>query len=240
MIVLHKFVPGYGLPDMSPFVIKLETYLRMAGLEYRSVISDSRKAPKGKFPYIEDDGRVIADSTLVIEYLEAKAAAPLDAGLDARQRAAATAFKGLLEEHTYFLVLWRRWIDEAGWVLYRPALKAYASRIGVPSFAFPLIAGSVRRDVRRRTLGQGTGRHTPAEIGAMGAAHVQAVADWLGDQPYFLGDRPRVIDATVFAFMASELWAPFGGPAQERLRASKNLVAYCERMRAQWWGDWPQ
>ncbi|HKY92215.1 MAG TPA: hypothetical protein VJM11_14295 [Nevskiaceae bacterium] len=32
MLVLHKFIPAFGLPDMSPFVIKLETYLRMAGL----------------------------------------------------------------------------------------------------------------------------------------------------------------------------------------------------------------
>jgi hypothetical protein len=28
-------------------------------------------------------------------------------------------------------------------------------------------------------MGQGTGRHSPAAIGAMWASHVQAVADWL-------------------------------------------------------------
>lgn len=28
-IKLHKFGPAFGLPDASPFVVKLETYLRL-------------------------------------------------------------------------------------------------------------------------------------------------------------------------------------------------------------------
>lgn len=40
----------------SPFVTKAEVLLKMAGLSYRTDITGLRKAPKGKLPYIEDDG----------------------------------------------------------------------------------------------------------------------------------------------------------------------------------------
>ncbi|MDR6871877.1 hypothetical protein J2Y55_002890 [Bosea sp. BE125] len=34
MITLHSFGPGFGLPDPSPFCIKAEILLRMAGLPF--------------------------------------------------------------------------------------------------------------------------------------------------------------------------------------------------------------
>lgn len=240
MIVLHKFVPAWGLPDMSPFVIKVETYLKMTGTTYRGVVADSRKSPKGKFPCIEDEGRVIADSSAILAHLEAKAARPLDAGLSDRERAASAAFRGMLEEHHYFLVLWRRWVDDGGFAIYQPGLSAYTKLIGIPSLASPVVARVIRRDMRRTTWGQGVGRHSRAEIAAAGIAHLRALSDWLGDQPYFMGSGPRTIDATVFAFVASELYGAFGGPELDALRGMPNLVAYCERVRARYWADaWP-
>lgn len=240
MITLHTFVPGWGLPDMSPFVIKVATYLRMAGFEYRTVVSDSRKAPKGKFPFIECDGQVVCDSSLIVQHLESRTVASLDAGLDARSRAVAASFRALIEEHTYFLRLFRVWCEPTGWARYRPVLREYSKRIGVPALAFPVVAALVRRDVRRRCWGQGVGRHSVAEINATNIAHVKAVADWLDDQLFFLGSGPTTIDATVFAFMATELWSSFDGPVRDYARSRPNLVAYCERIRDRYWKkDWP-
>jgi len=61
--------------------MKLETYLRMAGLQFEIPAASVRAiggAPKGKLPYIEDAGRTAADSTLVIDYLKATYGDPLD------------------------------------------------------------------------------------------------------------------------------------------------------------------
>jgi len=56
MIKLYQFEPAFGLPNASPFCMKLETYLRMAGLAFEIVPRASLfKAPKDKMPYIEDD-----------------------------------------------------------------------------------------------------------------------------------------------------------------------------------------
>jgi len=65
MITLYAFGPAFGLPDVSPFVTKVEMLLKMAGLDYRTDTKGFSKAPKGKLPYIADDGEMIADSTFI-------------------------------------------------------------------------------------------------------------------------------------------------------------------------------
>ena len=85
MLVLHGFVPAWGLPDFSPFCNKAHTYLRMRGLEYQTKVADSRKAPLGKLPLLElPDGTMVHDSRLIIERLESENLEPMDAHLDAR------------------------------------------------------------------------------------------------------------------------------------------------------------
>ena len=37
MIKLYQFKPAWGLPNPSPFCMKVETYLRMAGLSYEVI-----------------------------------------------------------------------------------------------------------------------------------------------------------------------------------------------------------
>lgn len=37
MIKLYQFSPAWGLPNPSPFCMKVETYLRMTGLPYEAI-----------------------------------------------------------------------------------------------------------------------------------------------------------------------------------------------------------
>ena len=83
MITLFQIPGGWGEPSASPFCVKLECYLRMAGHEFKNEMGDPRKAPRGKVPWIDDDGSVICDSQLAIEHLKKKHGDPLDAKLSA-------------------------------------------------------------------------------------------------------------------------------------------------------------
>ena len=60
MLQLHQFAPAFGVPNPSPFCMKLECFLRMTGISYETVLlADPRKAPKGKGPFVVDDGQRI-------------------------------------------------------------------------------------------------------------------------------------------------------------------------------------
>src|SRR5262245_30913845 len=93
---------SWGVPFASaaPFPLKLETWLRMAGLAYEIVVeNDTRKGPKKKTPWIVDGGVTMGDSELIIEYLKRKYRVDPDAGLSAEDRAVALAWHRTFEEH---------------------------------------------------------------------------------------------------------------------------------------------
>ena len=105
MITLYTFGPYFGLPDTSPFVIKAMLLLKFAGLEYSEDRGGFGKAPKGKLPYIDDDGLIVADSTFIRFHIEKKYGFDFDAGLAPEQRAVAWAAEKMCEEHLYFALV---------------------------------------------------------------------------------------------------------------------------------------
>ena len=226
MITLYQFPPAFGLPNSSPFCMKLELYLRMAGLPYRNRYTlELHRAPKGKLPWIDDDGVAVADSGLIVEYLKRKFGDPLDSELTPRQRAAALAITRLLEEHLYWAVLYDRWIAAPGWEMTRPAFfgtMPWPLRLIVPWIA--------RRGIRAELHGHGMGRHAPQQIHALGIADVDALAALLGDQAYFLGGQATSVDAIAAAFLANLLMVPLETPVKIAAAGHANLVAYCQRM----------
>lgn len=233
MITLHQFPPGFGLPNASPFCMKVETYLRLAGLPYET---DNRgrlpKAPKGKLPYLDDDGECVADSTFIIAYLKERYGDPLDAGLSAEQRATALAWQRLIEENLYWAVAYTRWIEPAGFALMR---EVFFSRLPWPLRR--IVPPLARRAVQKELWGHGLGRHSRDEIMAIGQADVDAIAVFLGDKTYFLGESPTSLDATAYAFLANILWAPVDSPIRRHAQVRPRLEAYCRRLQARYWPD---
>lgn len=235
MIKLYQFPPAFGLPNMSPFCMKVETYLRMAGLPYECPRgADLRKSPKGKMPYIDDNGKVVADSTFIIDYLKATYGDTLDAHLTPAQRALGVVIQRTFEESLYWPVVHSRWIDDIG---FAKVNQAVFGRMTFPlRQVIPIVA---RRGLRKQLHAQGTGRHTRDEIYAIGCRDITALADLLGDQPYFLGDEPASIDATAYAFLANLLWVPIDLPMRAHAATFANLEAYCRRMKARYFSSTP-
>lgn len=233
MIILHQFHPAFGLPNPSPFCMKVETWLRMAGLTYRC---DNRasplSAPKGKLPWIDDDGTVVADSSFIVEHLRARHGDALDARLTPAQRATALAFQRLFEEHLYWTMVYARWIAPEGWALTR---QAFFGRLKPPqSWIIPSVA---RKRVRAKLVAQGLGRHGDAEIVALACRDLDAVAAQLDAQAFMLGDQPSSLDATAYAFLANLLWAPYEMPMRRHAQSLPVLEAYCQRMKARYFSD---
>ena len=227
MIRLHQFPPLWGLSSASSFCLKLETYLRMAGLDYEvAVETNPRKAPKGKLPYIEDGNRVVADSAFAIGYLKGAYGDPLDGPLTAEGRAGAHALQRMIDESLYWAVLYARWVDPDGWRVFAPALFGF-----LPWPLKSVVPGRVRSRVAKSLHAQGTGRHTREEVYAMGAADIGALAGALGSKPYLTGGTPASVDASAFGLLAQILLAPIESPLKSHAQGFANLTGYCERIR---------
>jgi glutathione S-transferase len=226
MIKLYQFPPVWGR-NVSPFTLKLETWLKLAGLPYQVVaLRNPGQAPKGKLPFIEDeDGSFVADSGLIIDHLSRTRGIDLDAGLDALARARMLALQRLLEEHLYFILVWSRWVDAAGWESFGPALLA-----AIPQPARQIVAIIVRRRIRNQLYGQGIARHRREEIYAMGRADLEALAMLLGDQPYFAAAAPTTIDTIAYGMLANILLVPVETELKRAAESLPNLVAWTAAM----------
>lgn len=235
MLTVYKFVGDWGLPDLSPFVIKLETWLRLTGIAYRTQIGNPGQGPKQKLPYVDDDGQIVADSTLIIEHLTRTRGVDLDAHLGPRERALATAVQAMLEEHHYFIIMYTRWCPDAGMATYYPTMLRYCAEAGIPAEHHAAAIAAARVSLSGQAHAQGVARHSDDEIMAIGQRHWTAVSTLLGDQPLILGDRPTTLDATVYAFLVSVIGSPFDNPIKAHALAQANLVAYADRMRAAYW-----
>ncbi len=233
--IIELFQPGpaFGVPSPSPFCLKVETWLRMAGLRYRVVeTTNPGKGPKGKIPFIRADGRLIGDSEFIVRYLAERHGTGLDHGVPPAVLAAGTAIARMLDDHFYWTGVYSRWIDDRFW----PTVKQ-AFFDGLPPLARTLVPVVVRRKIRRALHAQGTGRHSREEIYAMAADDLAALADFLADKPYFLGDRPTTLDATTYGFLANVLLVTLDTPQKAAARTHANLCQYVARMEERYFPD---
>ncbi len=225
MITLYTFGPYFGLPDPSPFVIKAMLLLKFAGLAYGEDRGGFRQAPKGKLPYINDDGLIVPDSTFIRFHIEKKYGFDFDAGLTPEQRAVAWAAEKMCEEHLHWALVASRWSDDANFAK-GPAQFFKA----VPMPFRPILQGMVRRKVQKALKLQGFGRHTRAERDTLAIADVNALASLLGDKAFLMGENPCGADAAVFAFAASFLSPEFDTPIRAATERQANLIGYRDRM----------
>ena len=230
-ITVYSFAPAWGIPvpTCSPFGLKLITWLKMYDLPHvMKVENDPAKGPKKKCPWAVIDGVAIGDSELIMERLKARAGRDLDSGLTAEQRATALAVRRMLDEHFHQAWEHQLFIDDAAWQRGQEFFDQFPPGLRV------LVKLLARGGLRKQLNARGVGRHSPADIIKMGVADLDAVDALLGDKPYFFGDEPTDIDATVFGFLALTYYVPSPSLLWAHLKALPRLTAYCDRMLARY------
>jgi len=233
-LLLFQFPRAWDLPNLSPFCMKVENYLRMTGVPFKTkTVLDPGRAPKGKLPYIEDEaGDSVCDSQHIIEHLKRRRGDSLDESLSLEEHALGHAIRRLCEESLYFPTLYSRWIDPPGWSALRAEVFSK-----LPPILRNVVPPIARRKVREQLQQQGIGRHNREQIYSLGRDDLDALSGLLGDKSYVLGDEPTSYDATLYAFLASNLRPPTHTPLKVHLVSKKNLVAYCERMHERYYAD---
>ncbi|MDB6063470.1 MAG: glutathione S-transferase [Verrucomicrobiaceae bacterium] len=225
MITLYGFGPHFGLPDASPFVMKAMLLLKMAGLDYQENHGGYKHAPKGKLPFIDDDGELISDSTFIRFHIEKKYGFDFDAHLSPEQKATSWAFEKMCEDHLYWAMIDLRWLDPDNFKR-GPAQFFKAA----PKPLQPLLHKLVQRRIRKRLCAHGLGLHSAAQIVELTTRDIDALSVCIGGKPYLFGDHPCAADASVFGSIAALLSPTFESPVRAAVEAHANLRAYRDRM----------
>ena len=225
MLILHQFQRTWGIPNLSPFCCKIETYLRMADIDYEIRPTLPSRAPKGKLPYIDDDGVKLADSRFIISHLKSTYK-DLDNELTHSESAISIAMQRLLEEHLFWIALYSRWqYTDDNWKINKQAIFG-----GLPPVIRDMVANRWRQKIKQQIFGHGTGRHRPEEIFALGQHDIDALSAHLGNQPYFLGDQPTALDASAFGLLINIIGCPIESPLKDFGLSKTNLVDYVARV----------
>lgn len=227
MIKLYGFGKHMGMVDPSPFVLKVDAFLRMAGLPYEMVTrtDNLKNAPKKKLPYIEYDGLQVADSYFILRELTHHYGVTLDDHLSEEQASQFELMSRAIDESLYWSLVYSRWILEEPWQVVK---QTFFGALPAPLKWF--VPNMIRKDVIKTLHRQGTGRHTKEEILLMADRVFSSLSVILGDKSYFSGERVCSFDATAYGMLAEFISCELDNEFNQLARKYENLVLFCQRV----------
>ena len=225
MLTLKIFPPAFGEISGSPFSAKALCLMEMSGARYECLVTHrSDKAPKKKLPVLEHNNKIIPDSDQIRDYLEAEFSVDFDSGLSAEQKAVSRAVIRMTEENIYFAIVSSRWQTDDNWPTLRDEFFG-----SVPKLLKGIISSKIRKQVIAMLIGQGMGRHSPAEQVARIGKDIAAIETLLGDKPFLFGDTPTAADATVVPMLRAMAVFPNTTELTQLVQTRTALMDYIER-----------
>lgn len=221
---LVDFPTPAGLRSLSPFGYKAEALLALSGTDYTKIPPAPDLMPHDKIPVLREDDRLIPDSSLIQHHLEDSGRLTCDSSLTLQERAIAEAFRRMAEEHLRWVLAYTRWME--------PACEAVMSSLAFGHLDEPARRETflaVRGEVKHTLHAQGLGRHTPDDLYRFGCDDLDAIAVWLDDKPFFMGDRPTSVDATIAGLLYALLCLEVDTPLIRHTRAIPTFAAYVVR-----------
>ncbi|XP_037074106.1 failed axon connections-like [Pollicipes pollicipes] len=244
VVYLFQFSRTPVLPSISPFCLKMETFLRVAGIKYENVDHRMKlRSKKGQLPFVEMNGEEISDSSFIIKELSTKFEKDLDAPLTAEQKNLSHAMISMIENHLHWIVGW--WRSKvptrmlAGYKLDLQRMFQTKLPTALLNFGFKLRAKNKSKAVKA----VGLGVHKPEEIEDMGKHDLKVLSDQLQDKPFFFGDEPTLLDIVAFAnvaqlvFLDKEVECPLRAFIEE---SHTNLVGHANRIKERFFPDWEE
>jgi len=232
MIKLYGFGKAFGVADASPFVVKVDLFLKLAGIEFEYIgdFNNIKKSPKNKMPFIEDKGLKVGDSAFILKYLTQTYDVQLDDFLTIEQKAQASLFAHALDESLYWCLVYSRWIKEDTW----PVINDnFFGKLPIPLKWF--LPNIIRKDVTKTLKRQGFGRHSEAELLVIADQQFSALSTLLGDKDYFFGEQACSFDAIAYAALCEFISVDFDNSFNAKAKSHKNLVDYCQRIEQQFY-----
>jgi glutathione S-transferase len=232
-LTLFDFPASTGLDgweSFSPFVLEVSRALRLARLPFErkavNMLKLKETNPLGQLPVLAVGDEKVADSTRILQRIEAMVPGSMTGGLDARGVAEAWLWEEFADTALYPYVLATRWVDDRGWPVPREhffgAMPA-PLRAVVPSIVRRATAKKVyERDFTRGGL--------DACYERMGSVLDSLEARAPGEG-FWLGPKATAADIGLFAHLHS-LRLPLTPWQAEVVARRQRLSKYLDRVDA--------
>jgi len=243
VIYLYQFNRSPVIPSVSPFCLKVESWLKLQGIKYENVDHKCKfRSKKGQMlPFIEMNGEESSDSDLIIASLAKKFEKDINAALTPDQKNVQHAMIAMVENHLHWaLVHWRSKNHENMLKGYKMNLQtAIGSRLPISVLNFYFKYSYCRKGLKK-VKAQGLGVHSAEDIEQFGKNDLTVLSELLGDKEFFFGDEPAMLDLVVFSHVAQIVMVDKEQPCTLRdflENDCKNLVGLVNRMKDRCWGD---
>ncbi|GMT14508.1 hypothetical protein PFISCL1PPCAC_5805, partial [Pristionchus fissidentatus] len=231
MVYLYQFPRSPFVPNLSPFCLKVETYLRIKNIKYEVIEGFLERSEKGKLPFIELNGRQIPDSGIIISKLE-KHFECEDKLID-EEKAVARAIDRMLDGSTLHAIQLDRLVKNS---------HLFASRavsgLPLPGFITDRIGERMAKVMGQRMRGV-LGKLSDDEIREVLKKDLKAIDSIIGSKRFMFGDVPTATDCSVFGHIASTYFLPYrqtlSDSLDDDLHSLKGLIM---RMRAHYYPEW--
>lgn len=236
VVYLYQFPRTRLLPSPSAPCLKVETWLRMAEIQYENISClFSPRSKEGTLPFVEYEGIEYPDSSFIIRDLTRMLGIKLEDHLNDEQKAISRAFEELAHNSLF-----------ASHKLFRlENISQFAELLPPNIFGFlhPLILHLCKRNYVNTTASMlawsDMGKHSREEQIGIGSDDIRAISKYLGSKHYFCGFKPTRIDAALFAVLAQIVYAPYENDHLELIKKEcPNIMEYVERIKNRYWPDW--
>jgi len=242
VVYLYQYMRTPQIPSISPFCLKVESWLKLQGIKYENVDHKIKlRSKRGMLPFIELNGEEIADSNHIIEVLSKKFEKTMPAELSAEQKQVQHAMMTMVENHfNWTMVQWKcRDIDSMIKGYKMDLATAISSKLPASLLNFYFKHTFLRKGLKK-VKAQGFGANSNEEMEQMGKDDMKVISDMLGDKEFMFGDEPSLLDLTVYSHMAPVLFIDKEFPCvlRDYMESDcQNLVGLVNRMKDRCWGD---
>ena len=257
VVIFHMFPRNPLSPSMSPYVLKLETFLRMHDVKYKVDHNVPMHPVTQKCPWITFNGEEVADSQHIMEFLSEKLSLTPKHDLvgNPKEKVFARGVRSIIEDHFYFCMASKRMIHGK----YEDVAPFFPTIVPV-KMVQKFIAQRIMKTIGSQAKAQGIGRYPKETVLKMGNEDLEVLSLALGDKNFVMGDEPSELDCTLFAFLVLYLDDFLCKPKTDEDNKDtkdgeegsskkendepvveekyKNLQSYIPRMKERFWSDW--
>lgn len=221
-----------GVSDQSPFVGRVEAYLRLIRKPYIKLETRGlRENPRCKVPVANVQGIMVDDSTRIIETIKNTFHVTIDDKLTPEQVAQGYLVQQLMLQSLYWVMLHQNFGTEEG----RTRFPKVFTKMPMPDYVRFLVTRMIFRKVTIHLIGSGYGIIPHTELVKRGQSDVRTLSTILGKNKYILGTaEPTSYDADVYPFVAMLFFDTHQSSfpwVEEIKKECPNMVDYVTRMR---------